>query len=115
MNKYYKLILSAVISCAGLYFAFHGENIEELVHQLRQVHWLPFWISVFLLLFSCLVRALRWQYILAPVEQIPLHPLFGSVMVGYFGNNYLFAWVNCCGHIQSHPGLQFRFPRLLVL
>ena len=89
MNKYYKLILSAVISFAGLYFAFHGENIEELVHQLRQVHWLPFWISVFLLLFSCLVRALRWQYILAPVEQIPLHPLFGSVMVGYFGNNIL--------------------------
>ena len=89
MNKYYKLILSAVISFAGLYFAFHGENFQELIQQFRQVQWLPFWISVFLLLFSCLVRALRWQYILNPVAHIAIHPLFGSVMIGYFGNNIL--------------------------
>ena len=89
MNKYYKLILSAVISFAGLYFAFHGENFQELTQQFRQVQWLPFWISIFLLLISCLVRALRWQYVLNPVAHIAIHPLFGSVMIGYFGNNIL--------------------------
>ena len=89
MNKNYKLILSAVISFGGLYFAFHGENFQELIQQFRQVQWLPFWISVLLLLFSCLVRALRWQYILNPVAHIAIHPLFGSVMIGYFGNNIL--------------------------
>ena len=89
MNKYYKLILVTIISVAGIYFAFHGVNFQELMQQFRQLQWFPFWISVLLLLFSCLVRALRWQYILVPVDQIPIHSLFGSVMIGYFGNNIL--------------------------
>ena len=47
-------------------------------------------LSVILLIISVVIRAKRWQYILKPVEHIPLHPLFASTMIGYFGNSILF-------------------------
>ena len=47
-------------------------------------------LSVILLIISVVIRSKRWQYILKPVEHIPLHPLFASTMIGYFGNSILF-------------------------
>ena len=47
-------------------------------------------LSVILLIISVVIRAKRWQFILKPVEHIPLHPLFSSTMIGYFGNSILF-------------------------
>ncbi len=89
MNKYYKLIFGGILSITGIYFAFLGEDFHGLSQQFSQVHWAPFWLSVFLLIFSCLVRALRWYYILLPITDVHMHTLFGSIMIGYFGNNIL--------------------------
>ncbi len=89
MNKYFKLLFSALISILGLYLAFSGQDITELWHQILQVDMQPFWIAVGLLIFSCVVRAYRWQLLLDPVEHIPLHNLFAATMIGYFGNGVL--------------------------
>ncbi|SVB96976.1 uncharacterized protein METZ01_LOCUS249830, partial [marine metagenome] len=69
--------------------AFSGHDITELWHQILQVDMQPFWIAVGLLIFSCVVRAYRWQLLLDPVEHIPLHNLFAATMIGYFGNGVL--------------------------
>ena len=89
MNKYFKILVGAVISILGLYLAFYGEDFDGLWQQIRQVNWGPFWSGCGLLLISCIIRAYRWQLLLDPVEKIPLHPLFASTMIGYFGNGVL--------------------------
>jgi len=89
VNKYFKLLFSALISILGIYLAFKGEDLIELWHQIQQVDWILLWISCLLLIFSCVIRAFRWQLLLKPVEHIPLHRLFAATMIGYFGNGVL--------------------------
>ena len=89
MNKYFKILLGTIVSALGLYLAFYGEDFDGLWLQIQQVNWGSFWSACVLLLLSCIIRAYRWQLLLDPVEKIPLHPLFASTMIGYFGNGVL--------------------------
>jgi hypothetical protein len=89
VNKYIKILVGTVVSALGLYLAFYGEDFDGLWLQIQQVNWGPFWTACVLLLVSCIIRAYRWQLLLDPVEKIPLHPLFASTMIGYFGNGVL--------------------------
>ncbi len=89
MNKTLKLLIGGLISALGLYLAFKGEDFDELILQIQQVHLAAILIACALLVLSCLVRAYRWQLIMDPVEHIPLHPVFSATMVGYFGNGIL--------------------------
>ena len=90
MNKLSQISILFLISAFGIYFAFQGENFDILWNHLLVVKWHSFMLSVILLIISVVIRAKRWQYILKPVEHIPLHPLFASTMIGYFGNSILF-------------------------
>ena len=89
MNKISQIFILFLISAVGIYFAFRGENFDILWDHLLVVKWHSFMLSVILLIISVVIRSKRWQYILKPVEHIPLHPLFASTMIGYFGNNVL--------------------------
>ena len=90
MNKLSQILILFLISAVGIYFAFQGENFDILWNHLLVVKWRSFMLAVILLIISVVIRSKRWQYILKPVEHIPLHPLFGSTMIGYFGNSILF-------------------------
>ena len=89
VNRYFRLLLVVTISAFGIYLAFKGDNFGELVIQIQQVNYTGVFIASLLLIISCIVRAYRWQVLLNPVEAIPLHPLFGATLVGYFGNGVL--------------------------
>ena len=90
VNKLSQISILFLISAFGIYFAFRGENFDILWNHLLVVKWHSFMLSVILLIIGVVIRAKRWQYILKPVEHIPLHPLFSSTMIGYFGNSILF-------------------------
>ena len=77
------------MSVAGLYFAFVGEDLAKLKDNIASVNISQISISVILLVFSCLPRALRWKLLIAPFELIPLHHVFSATMIGYFGNGVL--------------------------
>lgn len=89
MNKYLKLSVAIGISLAGLYFAFRGVEFEELLRAITRVNGSYILASVLLMVFSVVLRALRWRLILEPLQNISFHPLFGSTMIGYFGNSVL--------------------------
>ncbi len=89
VNRYFKLFLVGIISAFGIYLAFQGDDFGALVIQIQQINYTGVFIASLLLIISCIVRAYRWQVLLSPVEVIPLHPLFGATLVGYFGNGVL--------------------------
>ena len=89
MNKYLKLSVAIGISLAGLYFAFRGVEFEELLGAITRVNGSYILASVLLMVFSVVLRALRWRLILEPLQNISFHPLFGATMIGYFGNSVL--------------------------
>lgn len=89
MNKWIKLTIGLLMSAAGLYYAFKDMDLVQLMDTISNVDYGWVAAAMALMVFSVLVRAERWRLILMPFEKIKLHPLFGSTMVGYFGNGVL--------------------------
>lgn len=89
MNKWIKFTLSIVISGVGLYYAFGKIDLPEIGEYLLKVNLWYLALSVALIIFSIAVRAERWQMLLEPIQVIPFRPLFGSTMIGYFGNGVM--------------------------
>jgi len=89
VNKYFKLIILGFISITGLYMAFQGEDLNELKFHLFQTDLVDVCFAISLLVFSCIIRALRWQFLLEPFDTIQFKKVFGATMVGYFGNGVL--------------------------
>lgn len=89
MNKYVKLIFSLIVTIICIFVAFKGENYTSLFNHIKNIKKTFLLFSILILVFSCYIRALRWSYILSKNSFNNMHSLFGSVMVGYFGNNVL--------------------------
>ena len=89
MSKYSKLAFTGTISIIGLYVAFKGENLDELAFHLSRIDLIGVSTACFLLVFSCIIRAYRWQLLLEPFDRIPFKSVFSSTMIGYFGNGIL--------------------------
>ena len=58
MNKYIKLIFGISMSIAGLYYAFSGVDFNKLWNIIKQIDFFYGFISLFIILFSNVVRAL---------------------------------------------------------
>ena len=86
MSRYLKLGFVGILSFIGLYLAFRGEDLNELVDHLSNVDLIGVTVACILLVVSCIVRAYRWQLLLVPFDVIPLKDVFSSTMIGYFGN-----------------------------
>ena len=90
MGKIFKILLLIIISIAGLYFAFSNIDFRNLLNRILTVDVIRFLAAIFILIIACLFRAKRLQYIVFPIDNnISLHHMFSSTMIGYFGNGVL--------------------------
>ena len=91
MVKRVKIFLLFFISFLGLFYAFESIKLSELMHHLYALDIFKFSLSIFILIFSCVIRSKRLKYLIAPLDKsISTHHLFGATMIGYFGNGILF-------------------------
>ncbi len=91
MGKVLKIVFLLFISLIGLYFAFYNIDFIELLNHILKVDLFQFSYAIIILLLACIFRAKRLQYIVSPLDNnISLHHLFSSTMIGYFGNGILF-------------------------
>ena len=77
------------MSIAGLYYAFSGIDFTKLWNIIKQTDLFYGFVALFIILFSSVVRALRWQILVNPIEGISFKPAFSAIMIGYFGNSVL--------------------------
>tara|TARA_X000001036_G_scaffold66396_1_gene57139 strand:- start:1813 stop:2790 length:978 start_codon:yes stop_codon:yes gene_type:complete len=91
VGKVLKIVFLLFISLIGLYFAFYNIDFIELLNHILKVDLFQFSYAIIILLLACIFRAKRLQYIVSPLDNnISLHHLFSSTMIGYFGNGILF-------------------------
>jgi len=89
--KYAKISLLFFTSCLGLFYAFKSIEIAELLDQIYSIDIVKFYLSILILIVSCIIRAKRLKYLALPMDKsISTHHLFGATMIGYFGNGILF-------------------------
>ena len=84
-----KILIGFIISFLGLYFAFRKIDFNSLYNILKSVDWFLIFSAIFIMIFSVLVRAMRWQILLKPINNFRVYNLFISTMIGYFGNSVL--------------------------
>ena len=89
MNKWIQSSLGIALSILGLTYVFNRVDYADLLIIINNIDYFWLFFSVFLLMMSMIVRSIRWQYIIDSKYKIPLNDLFGSVMIGYFGNSIL--------------------------
>ena len=87
MNKWFKLLISIIISCIGLYYSFSRVNIQELWVNLSSANIIWLFFGSILLIISVIIRAFRWQIMIKSIESVKINYLFSSTMIGYFGNS----------------------------
>ncbi len=91
MTKVINISILVAISIFGLYFAFYDTDFKILYYRLLKVDLIGFLSSIAILMLACIFRSKRLQYIVSPIDnEITLHHLFSSTMIGYFGNGILF-------------------------
>ncbi len=80
------LIVGILLSIAGFYLAFRNVPAKEIIQYFARINY--FWIlpSFGLILFSFVLRVLRWQIILAPTKKIDFWAGFHPVMIAFAVN-----------------------------
>jgi hypothetical protein len=86
-----RLTLCLVVSGICFYLALGGTDLVRTVEELKKSSPLPILGAVFFLFLSYWIRACRWSYLLLPVKQISIPPLFRSTVIGFMGN-YVFPF-----------------------
>lgn len=84
-----RLLLGASVAAVALWAALRGVSLEELEESLGRAD--PRWVAaaVALSLVIMVLRALRWQLELLPLERVPLGRLWAITAVGYMCINLL--------------------------
>lgn len=83
----YKTLVGILISALGLYLGFRKFDAREFWISLQQTDILIFIGAMLLMVLTVVLRAWRWKYLILPLQDVPYKQLFGTEMVGYFGNN----------------------------
>lgn len=89
MKKIFWLFLNIGISAFFIWLAVRGIDFAELKQSFFGVSIGFAVLSVMLNLFSCWVRAIRWQYLLMPIKKVSTHNVFSALMIGFMVNNVL--------------------------
>lgn len=82
-----KAVLGIVISLAGLYLGFRKFDAAEFLEALRSTRLLIFGATMLVMVFQVFLRALRWRYLILPLQSAALKHVFGAQMICYFGNH----------------------------
>jgi uncharacterized protein (TIRG00374 family) len=84
-----RAIVGIAISIGSLAFVLRGVDLASVGDILRTA--IPAWIAVALVLqaIDVLIRAVRWQRLVAPIQRVPFLPMLSYLLVGYLANNVL--------------------------
>ena len=89
MSKTIKFLIGLLFSVVGLVYAFRQFNWIEFVDSLRGVKYWYLVGAVSIQLAAVWLRALRWKWLLAPMQEVPVRTAFDAAIIGYFGNSVL--------------------------
>jgi len=88
-TKLVRLGLCLVISGVCLYLAVREIDFARTMQEIKKSSPTAIFGAVFFLFVSYWIRAYRWRYLLAPIKDIAVGPLFRSTVIGFMGNYLL--------------------------
>ncbi len=88
-NKLIKYIVATAILALSLYLSARQIAFDELLIQLQGLDYVWVLYSIPAIIASNIIRALRWQEILAPLStEVKTHNAFSAIMIGHLLNSF---------------------------
>src|SRR5262245_52881957 len=87
INKWAAAGVGILISAIFLWIAFRNLKPQEVLAVIQTANFAWLVLSAGLIIFSAILIAWRWQFLLRSIKPIPLGYLTQVVMIGYMGNN----------------------------
>ena len=87
--KDWRVIVGLCIAAACLFFAFKDVDLLQMWSAFKDARYLYFIPAVTILFLSHMLRAWRWQLLLAPMASVRWSTLFSSLLIGYMANTFL--------------------------
>jgi hypothetical protein len=72
-----------------VWLALRGVDFEQMGRALAEAHYGYVALSLAAMMLGHYLRALRWRYLLAPVQPIATGRLFSALMIGYAANSFV--------------------------
>jgi glycosyltransferase 2 family protein len=89
MKKTWRIWVGFLISAGFLYFAFRGQDFNQIRDSLRHVNYWYLIPAIGLYFLGVFVRAFRWSVLLRPVQKLRARQIFPVTVVGFMANNVL--------------------------
>ena len=89
MKKKIWLLINILISVLFIWLAFRGVDFSEVKLTFSQFDYLWVFLSVAMNVFSCWLRAVRWQYLMRPVADLSVYRLYTVMLISFMANNLL--------------------------
>ncbi len=103
-------IVSLGLGLIIFYLVYKQLDIAEMKKLIGAAKWQYLLIPIILCILSSVVRALRWNMLIAPIDHQPkLKNTFCAVMYGYFINHLLprAGEIARCGVLKKYEGISF--------
>ncbi len=85
----YRLALGVIISVIFTYLAFRNVDLYRVWSVLHVINYWYLFAAVIILFFAHFIRALRWRYLLDPINRLNIVNLFTSLIIGYAANTFM--------------------------
>lgn len=84
-----KIMLGLLISFGFLLLAFWKLDFHQMRQAFSQANYWLLLPSLLIIFTSHWLRSLRWQYLLNPIQHVPVRHLFFALLIGYAANDIL--------------------------
>lgn len=85
----WNVFIGLLISLAFLIYALSRVDYAEVAGAFSEASYIWTIPTMLGVLAAMWIRAVRWRWLLMPVQSLKLHTLFSSVMIGFMANNLL--------------------------
>jgi uncharacterized protein (TIRG00374 family) len=89
-SRFLRTFVGFLIAALFIFFAFRGISFRSMFHDALRANFVILTLTALLVLFSHLLRGLRWRVILQEINpETSVIDTWGGVMVGYLLNNFV--------------------------
>ncbi len=87
-KNHFKLLFGLLIGAAFMYFAFRKVDFAQMGDAFKRANYWYLLLALVCLFVSHWMRAVRWHYLLAPIQKVKTKHLFSALMIGYMANTF---------------------------
>jgi len=87
-KNHFKLIFGLLIGAAFMYFAFRKVDFAQMGDAFKRANYWYLGLALVFLFFSHWMRAVRWHYLMAPIQKVKTKHLFTALIIGYMANTF---------------------------